>query len=347
MVRHSKKFLIHLAIVLLLPAIFSCAPREQELQKRTQFIMGTLVEITVREMDVDKAQSAISSAFDEIRRLEKLMSTHLADSEISQLNDLAGGEPPLAVSPDVLDVIRRGIYWGNKSQGALDISIGPVSRLWQFDDENPAIPEAQRLAEAARLVNFREIEIDESTVRLKQPGMSLHLGAIAKGHAVDRAMTVLEKNGIRHALINAGGDLKALGERKDGQPWTIGLQHPRQPEKLSASVTLAGKAVATSGDYQRYFTKDNTRYHHILDPATGLPARGVISCTIIAETVMDADALATAVFVLGYEKGMALVDSMDGAEGMMITESGETIFSKNFQSQPGFVLHDIEDDFSR
>ena len=347
MVRHSKKFLIHLAIVLLLSAIFSCAPREQELQKRTQFIMGTLVEITVREKDTDKAQSAISSAFDEIRRLEKLMSTRLADSEISQLNDLAGGESSLAVSPDVLDVIRRGIYWGNKSQGALDISIGPVSRLWQFDDENPAIPEAQRLADAARLVNFREIEIDESTVRLKQPGMSLHLGAIAKGHAVDRAMTVLEKNGIRHALINAGGDLKALGERKDGQPWTIGLQHPRQPEKLSASFTLAGKAVATSGDYQRYFTKDNTRYHHILDPATGLPARGVISCTIIAETVMDADALATAVFVLGYEKGMALVDSVDGVEGMMITESGETIFSKNFQSQPGFVLHDIEDDFSR
>ena len=110
---------------------------------------------------------------------------------------------------------------------------------------------------------------------------------------------------------------------------------------------LSGKAVATSGDYQRYFMKDHTRYHHILDPETGLPARGVISCTIIAETVMDADALATAVFVLGPEKGMALIDSVDGVKGMMITESGETIFSKNFQSQPGFVLHDIEDDFSR
>jgi thiamine biosynthesis lipoprotein len=347
MVRHSKKFLIHLAIVLLLPAIFSCAPREQELQKRTQFIMGTLVEITVREMDADKAQSAISSAFDEIRRLEKLMSTHLADSEISRLNVLAGGESSLAVSPDVLAVIRRGIYWGNKSQGALDISIGPVSRLWQFDDENPAIPEAQRLADSARLVNFREIEIDEPTVRLKQPGMSLHLGAIAKGYAVDRAMTVLEKNGIRHALINAGGDLKSQGERKNGQPWTIGLQHPRQPEKLSASFTLAGKSVATSGDYQRYFMKSNTRYHHILDPETGLPARGLISCTIITDTVMDADALATAAFVLGPEKGMALVDSVDGVEGMMITDSGETIFSKNFQSQPGFVLHDIEDNSLR
>lgn len=339
MVRHSKKFLIHLAVVLLLPAIFSCAPKEQELQKRTQFIMGTLVEISVRELDADKAQSAISLAFDEIRRLEKLMSTHLADSEISRLNDLAGGESSLAVSPDVLEVIRRGVYWGNQTNGALDISIGPVSRLWLFDDENPVIPETQRLVEATQLVNFRDIELDESNVRLKQSGMFLHLGAIAKGYAVDRAMTVLETNGIRHALINAGGDLKVLGERKDGQPWTIGLQHPRQPEKLSASFTLAGKAVATSGDYQRYFMKDNRRYHHILDPSTGLPAEGMISCTIVTETVMDADALATAAFVLGPEKGMALVDSLDGVETMMMTESGKTIFSKNFQSQPGFEIH--------
>ena len=173
--------------------------------------------------------------------------------------------------------------------------------------------------------------------------MSLHLGAIAKGYAVDRAMAVLKKNGIRHALINAGGDLIVLGERKDGQPWSIGLQHPRQPEKLIASFKLPGKAVATSGDYQKYFMKDKTRYHHILDPANGRPARGVISCTVVAETVMDADALATAVFVLGPEKGMALVDSLDGVEAMLITESGSPLFTKNFASQPGFEMHAFKD----
>jgi thiamine biosynthesis lipoprotein len=347
MVCYSRKLIISLAIALLITAIFSCTPREQELQRRTQFIMGTLVEIAVREMDSEKAQSAITSAFDEMQRLENLMSTQLAHSEISRLNDLAGEQTPLAVSPDVLAVIHRGIYWGNKSQGALDISIGPVSSLWSFDNDNSSIPNTQQLEGATHLVNFREIEIDESKVRLKQPGMSLHLGAIAKGYAVDRAMAVLEKNGVRHALINAGGDLIVLGERKDGQPWSIGLQHPRQPEKLSASFSLSGKAVATSGDYQKYFMKDNTRYHHILDPKTGLPARGVISCTIIAETVMDADALATAVFVLGSEKGMSLVDSVDGVEGMMITESGATLFSKNFESQPGFVLRETKEDSSR
>jgi thiamine biosynthesis lipoprotein len=301
--------------------------------------MGTLVEITVREPDQDKAQLALSSAFNEMRRLEKLMSTHLADSEISRLNAKAGSMTSLAVSPDVLAVIERGIYWGNQTNSALDISIGPVSRLWRFDDDDPAIPDTQRLAEAARLVNFREIERVESNVQLKQSGMALHLGAIAKGYAVDQAMGVLDKNGIQHALINAGGDLKVLGERKEGQPWKIGLQHPRHPEKMIASFNLSNKAVATSGDYQKYFIKDDTRYHHILDPANGRPARGVISCTIVAKTVMDADALATAVFVLGPENGMALVESLYEVEGMMVTESGSTLFSKNFKSQPGFEMH--------
>lgn len=300
------------------------------------------MEITVREPDPVKAQLAIRSAFDEMSRLEQMMSTHLADSEISRLNAPAGGKAPMAVSPEVLEVIQRGIHWGKQSNGALDISIGPVSGLWQFDNDNPAIPDPQRLATAVRLVNFRDIEIDQSNVRLKLSGMSLHLGAIAKGYAVDQAMTILEKNGIRHALINAGGDLKVLGERKDGQPWNIGLQHPRHPEKMIASFTLSNKAVATSGDYQKYFIKDNTRYHHILDPTNGMPAREMISCTIVAENVMDADGLATAVFVLGLEKGMALVESLDGVEAMIVTESGETLFSKNFQSQPGFVFLDIK-----
>jgi thiamine biosynthesis lipoprotein len=339
MTRYSHKILIHFVIFLLIPTTFSCAPREHELQRRTQFIMGTLVEITVREKDAPKAQSALASAFDEIGRVENLMSTHLANSEISQLNDLAGEKTSFAVSPDVLEVIRRGIHWGKQSKGALDISIGPVSELWRFDDDNPSIPNAQRLTETLRRVNFHEIKIDESRVRLKQPGMSLHLGAIAKGFAVDQAMRVLEKNGIRHGLINAGGDLKALGERKEGQSWTIGLQHPRQPEKMIASFSLSGKAVATSGDYQKYFIKDDTRYHHILNPKNGMPATGMISCTIIAETVMNADALATAVFVLGPDKGMALVDSLDGVEGMMVTESGSILFSKHFESQPGLEMH--------
>ena len=335
------KFRFHFFFLILLPVVFSCSESEKDLLRRSQFIMGTLVEITVLSPDTDIAQMAIGQAFDEMLRLERLMSTHLPDSEISRLNAAAGSKTFLSVSPEVLEVIQRAIYWGNKSNGALDISIGPVSSLWRFDDENPAIPDAQRLARAVRLVNFGDIEIDASTVRLKQPVMSLHLGAIAKGYAVDRAMDVLVNLKIRHAMINAGGDLKALGSRKDGKPWNIGLQHPRKPEKMISSFGLANKAVATSGDYQKYFILGDTRYHHILDPVSGMPARGLISSTIIADSVMDADALATAVFVLGSDKGIRLIDSLEGVEGMLVPHSGSILFSRNFKSQPGFVLQGL------
>jgi FAD:protein FMN transferase len=337
MTNSLRQFRIFYCLIFL-TAITSCSSKDQDLLSRTQFLMGTLVEITVRDADADKAQKAIDQAFAEMRRLEKLMSTHLPDSEVSRLNNTAGKNLFFPVSDAVIEVIKRGIYWGEKSDGAFDITIGPLSRLWQFDDENPSRPNAEQLAEAIPLVNFHGIEVDASTIRLKQAGMSLHLGAIGKGYAVDKAMQVLENSGIQHALINAGGDLKALGYRADGKPWKIGLQHPRKPEQMIASFELTNKAVATSGDYQRYFMLDGRRYHHILNPATGMPAKGMISATIIADNVMDADALATAVFVMGPEKGLALVDSLDGVEGMLVSDSGTTLFSENFQSQPGFVL---------
>lgn len=323
--------------LILLQTAAACDPGEGDLLRSAQFIMGTLVEITVREPDADKARRAVGQAFDEMRRLEKLMSSHLAESEISRLNEAAGAKISLAVSPEVLEVLQRGAYWGNLSNGAFDVSIGPASRLWRFEDQNPSLPEADSLAQATRLVNHRDVEISASRVRLKRPGMALRLGAIAKGYAVDKAMDVLKKSRIRHALINAGGDLKALGKRKDDQPWSIGLRHPRKPEKMIASFALSNKAVATSGDYQKYFMLGGARYHHILDPASGLPARGTISSTVIADSVMDADALATAVFVLGPEKGVEWMDSLSGVEGMVITETGSILFSRNFQSQPEFV----------
>ena len=307
--------------------------------------MGTLVEITIRSADKEKAGKAADKAFNEMRRLEQLMSTHIGDSEISRLNANAGGQF-VTVSPEVLEVIQRGIHWGKLSNSALDITIGPAASLWRFGEKDSLLPDTTRLKQALPLVNYRNIEIQDSKIRLKQPGMALHLGAIAKGYAVDRAMDVLKRSGIQNAIINAGGDLQALGSREERQLWKIGIQHPRNPEKMIAVFALPGKAVATSGDYQKYFMQNGTRYHHILNPQNGMPARGVISVTIIAESVMDADALATAAFVLGPKKGMELIDSLTGVEGMMISESGSFHFSKNLQSLPGFTLNRLEDDFS-
>ena len=313
----------------------SCDSTESKLVRRTQFIMGTLVEITLSEDDTDKTQQAIDRAFNEMSRLESLMSTHLPDSEISRLNEQAG-KGYTRLSPDVLNVLQRAVVWGQQTGGAFDISIGPVVKLWRFEDEKPAVPSPELLHQAIEAVDYKNIHIDDVMVRLNKPGMALHLGAIAKGYAVDRAMVVLKNNGIQNAMVNAGGDLTVMGSRAVNKPWKIGLQHPRKPEEIIASFNLAEGSVATSGDYQRYFLHDNKRYHHILNPDNGKPARGLISATVITARTMDADALATAVFVMGAEKGMQLIESLTGAEAMLILESGEAVLSKNLKTESSF-----------
>ncbi|CCQ91157.1 exported hypothetical protein [Nitrospina gracilis 3/211] len=268
--------------------------------RRTQFIMGTLVEITIVNADAKVAQTAANQAFDEMSRIEKLMSTYIADSEISRINEAAGKEA-LPVSAEVLEIIQSGIAWGEKTKGIFDISIHPLVETWDFDGGGETVPSPEQLKTATGLVNFRDIRIQGNTVRLAREGMAINLGGIAKGYAVDRAITIL-KGLVPNGIINAGGDLYAFGQRGPDRPWVIGLQHPRKPQGVLASFALANQGVATSGDYQRYFMKGEKRYHHILDPATGLPAEGPISVTVMAPTVMDADALSTAVFIMGKEK---------------------------------------------
>ncbi|MCH8157366.1 MAG: FAD:protein FMN transferase, partial [Nitrospinae bacterium] len=238
------------------------------------------------------------------------------------------------------EVVRRGIHWSELSAGAMDITIGPAVALWNFDVETASPPDAKALEEAVRLIHYQDISIGNGTLQLNRKGMSLHLGAMGKGYAVDRAVDVLKKFGIENGLVNAGGDLMAFGtrdDRQDGtQAWRIGLQHPRSPEKMIASLDLSDRAVATSGDYQRYFIRDGIRYHHILDPQTGLPARSAMSATVVASSATDADALATALFVLGPDRGIALIDSLDGVEGMILSASGDAHFSSGFRNLPGF-----------
>jgi thiamine biosynthesis lipoprotein len=332
-----KKFSALLIVISALLLLDACNSPDNKLVRRTQFIMGTLVEITLAEDDSDKTQQAIDLAFDEMARLESLMSTHLPDSEISILNQQAG-KGFTRLSPEVLQVLHQAILWSQQSGGTFDVSIGPLVKLWRFEDEKPTVPSPALLQQAVKAVNYKNIHIDDVMVRLNKPGMALHLGAIAKGYAVDSAMAVLKNNGIQNAMINAGGDLTVTGTRALNKPWKIGLQHPRKPENIIASFNLAEGSVATSGDYQRYFLHDKNRYHHILDPADGKPARGLISATVIAAKTMDADALATAVFVMGAEKGMPFIDSLDGAEAMLILESGEALLSKNLKTESSFKL---------
>ncbi len=305
--------------------------------------MGTLVEISTYEKNEEIAQETIQKAFKEIQRLESLMSTHIPGSEVSQINQ-AAGKTPVTVSKEVFEVIERAIYWAEKTQGAFDITIGPAQELWNFDA--PSLPSKISIDNAVAKINYRNIQLGEQNIFLPEIGMKLHLGAIAKGYAVDKAVQVLKENKILNALINAGGDLKAIGNRSDKYPWKIGLQHPRKPESILASFSISEKAVATSGDYQKYFELDGKRYHHILDPKTGYPFSDSMSATVIAKSVMDADALSTALFVLGQKKGAELLDSLTEIEGIHVNAKGEISTSKNISSIKDFSLKAFKEDIA-
>ncbi len=314
----------------------ACNGADNQPTRRTQFIMGTLVEITVSHSDPEIIQTATTQAFDEMKRIEQLMSTYLPSSEISRINRAAGKEA-IPVSREVEEVIREGIYWSKQSAGAFDITVEPLVQLWDFDGEKEIIPNENTIRKTASLVNFRDIEIRDHTVKLKKRGMAINVGGLAKGYAVDRATSIL-RGMVPSGIVNAGGDLFAFGQKSKQASWNIGLQHPRKPQDLLAAFAVKNQAIATSGDYQRYFIKDGIRYHHIFDPQTGKPARLMISATIITTEVMDADALATAVFVMGPDKGIEWVDSMDNVEAMLVLEDETIRYSKNFRKQPQFTL---------
>ena len=331
-----------LLISLILGTIIACSSKEDTSPvKRTQLLMGTLVQITIPGPSSPESLASVDKAFDEITRIEKLLSSHLDTSEISQLNKNAGGEL-IAVSAETMKLIQEGIRWGENSQGNFDITIGPLIKLWDFEGGHKKVPDLDSLEETIALVNYKNIEINENKVRLKLPGMALDMGGIAKGYAVDRAIEILKKSGVKGAIINAGGDLMAFGKRSAKAAWVIGLQHPRNPEEISASFEAensnGGTAVATSGDYQKFFIVDGQRYSHILDPQTGMPNRDVISATVTAPSVMQADILATIVFILGPDKGKEFLEKLDGVEAMWINKEEEKIFTENFQSLSEFKI---------
>lgn len=328
-----KSIVILLGMAIILNA---CEGGSDQPVRRTQFIMGTLVEITVSHSDPEVIQTVTTKAFNEMQRIEGLMSTYIPDSEVSRINR-AAGKKAVPVSPEVEEVIREGIFWSEQSNGAFDITVEPLVQLWDFDGEKEFIPVESTIRKTASLVNYRNIEIEEHTVRLKNRGMAINVGGLAKGYAVDRAISILRSK-VSSGIVNAGGDLYAFGQKSKQNSWTIGLQHPRKPQDLLASFAVKNQAIATSGDYQRYFMKDGVRYHHIFDPQTGKPARLMISTTIITTEVMDADALATAVFVMGPDKGIEWVDSMANIEAMLVLEDGSNRYSKNFRKQPQFTL---------
>lgn len=287
--------------------------------ERTRLIMGTLVDVTaVGTLGEEELSEIVDEAFTAIERVDRLMSTYREDSDVSRVNAGAGGEP-VPVDPEVMAVVRAAKEYGDLSDGMLDVTVLPLLQAWGLVEGEGRIPDAGALEKALSLVNYGNIVLDDEagTIRLSEPGMRLDLGAIAKGYAVDCAVGVLRARGIARAIVNAGGDLYALGERGDGKPWRVGVQDPLTQQGMLATLDIADASLATSGNYEKFFTIDGKRYCHILNPRTGWPVEGMLSVTVLAETAMQADALATAVFVAGKERGLALVEQLPGVEAVL------------------------------
>jgi thiamine biosynthesis lipoprotein len=273
-----------------------------------------------------RAGAAADEALAEARKIESLMSEYRSDSSVSRVNAMAGKQP-VKVDDMTWEVIRLARQTGLETGGAFDITFGPLGRLWDFKADPPRIPSPDEIREALALVGLDKLVLDAGTktVFLKTAGSRIGLGGVAKGYALDRMAAVLVRRGFENFILNGGGDV-LLGGSKGGEPWTVGVQHPREQGKLFASFAANGPlAVATSGDYERSFILDGKRYHHILDTSTGMPATGCVSATVSAPGAMLADALATAFVVMGVEKTKAFLAERKGIATLLINEKLEAL----------------------
>lgn len=309
MTNKSKIYYYLLAVCCLLSVfLYSCSGPKEKIYKKSRILMDTLVTINVVSDSEKAAETAMDKAFAEIDRLDKLLNFFSERSELSAINKNAGISP-VTVSPDTRDLVEKALQVSEKTNGAFDATIGPVVSLWDFPNSPVKPPPASSIKEKLKLVNYHWVVIDKmkSTIFLKEKGMLLDLGGIAKGYAADRAVEALKTNGIKSGLVSVAGDIKAFGLKPGGDEWVIGIKNPRHKNKedeIIATVRLRDTAISTSGDYERYFIAEGRRYHHIIDPKTGYPAEGCQSVSIVTKDGFNTDAFSTGIFVLGPDKGM-------------------------------------------
>ncbi|MEM8983807.1 MAG: FAD:protein FMN transferase [Pseudomonadota bacterium] len=283
---------------------------------RDAALMGTRISVTVAGVSPATAEAAIDAALAEISRIEQLMSTYIADSAISAINRDAHRGPVVA-GEELYSLIEQSLMFSELSDGAFDITYDSVGQHYDFRaGKRPDEETTER--ERAR-IGFQQLTLnpEDHSVAFAHEGVRINLGGIAKGYAVERAVAVLARFGVRHAMVTAGGDTRLVGDRL-GQPWIVGIQNPRADDSVAVRLGLADEAISTSGDYERYFEADGVRYHHIVAPKSGRPAQGVRSASVIGPNGVWTDALSTTVFVLGVEAGIALIDSLADYEAVVV-----------------------------
>lgn len=302
-----------------------CGAAQLELVKRSSHALGTKVYLTVLHPDGQEGADAIDSALLELERVEQLMSIYRKDSQLSELNRHGEINNP---DPLFVDIMRIAMEWSGRSNGAFDITVQPLWEAGEHARQKGMTPDVAAVEGARGKVDWREMEISASRIRFKKNGMAVTLNGIAQGFATDRVSRVLTARGVEHALIDCG-EIGTAGVNSKGQPWKVGIQHPRERDAFISVARLAGRSLATSGDYETTFTPD-FRFNHLFDPRTGQSPAELASVTIAAPRATHADALSTAVFVLGPEEGMRLIETETHTDAFLVLKNGRSIATKGF-----------------
>lgn len=324
-----------LAAVALLAAACAAPAAPPALVDERRLVMGSELHLTARTTDAPRARAAFAAVFAEFERLEALLSTWRPGSDVSRLNAAAGGAP-VPVHADTRAVLRAAAQVSTWTDGKFDATFGALTEVWKFDhDQDNRVPSAAEIAARLPRVDYRRVVVDDraGTAAITRAGVRVHLGGIGKGYAVDKGVAILRAAGLRDFMVQAGGDLYVAGTAGES-PWRLGVQDPRgAPDDPFAVVELSDATFSTSGDYERYFEQDGVRYHHILDPATGQPARGTRSVTIVTKAALWADGLSTGVFILGPERGMALVERLPDVEAVIVTAENQVLVSTGLRER--------------
>ena len=288
-------------------------------------IMGTRVSVELFHGDKVVAEQAMAAVMSQMRSVDAAMSPQLASSELSNINQFAARHP-VVVSDALFSLIDKALFYSRISEGAFDISFASVGQFYNYRQSQAPAQDVVKAQLSA--IDYRLIVLDHTlhSIYFKHPQLCIDLGGIAKGYAVDQAIKLLQERGISSAIVSAGGDSRIMGDRQ-GNPWVIGIRHPRRPGEYAVRIPLVDTAISTSGDYERFYMQGETRIHHILNPDTGQSASEVQSVSILTPLAVDSDALSTTVFVLGVQEGLKLVNGMKGADAIIIDGQGKLHYS--------------------
>lgn len=336
-----KKIMSVLIVCILVIINFSsCANAKNQYYEKSNIVMDTAVTLSANG---ENAKQAVEESFKKLDEINEMASINISDSDVYKINSSAGIDY-VKVHPEILKMIDTSIKYSKISEGAFDITIGPIINLWGIGTDNEKLPSDEDIKAKLPLVGYDKININENegSVMLKEKGMSIDLGGIAKGFAADEVLKIYKRYNIENGLINLGASsIYALGKNKDNNEWSVGIKHPRSedPKEYMGIIKLSNEALSTSGDYERYFIKNDKRYHHIIDPKTGYPVdNGVISDTIvinnrISDNSMLSDILTTTVFTLGTEKGLKLIDNLEGVDCEITTSDYKVYTSEGFKDE--------------